>query len=149
MEYVKEFLNYEQMESFLKNLYTKAVEEMDCDASRFEDEIDCCVEIAAESFLIDMDTYVHKSDTSMWGNFANIREDWNDIPDFVTSDVKPWGRFDDVIESIDKGTISEGDLKKFQTWCFDWFLTAFGTYNLKYNFQSHISDLIYEEENFS
>ena len=81
-----------------------------------------------ERHIEQMDKYVHKSDTKIWGNFCNIREDWN-YPGFVHSTVEPWG-----------------DLSKFQQWCEDWFYTAFGTYNLKYNFGTDLGEVIYSDE---
>ena len=98
-----------------------------------------------ERHIEQMDKYVHKSDTKIWGNFCNIREDWN-YPGFVHSEVEPWGNFDDVVKSIDDKTISEEDLSKFQQWCEDWFYTAFGTYNLKYNFGTDLDEVIYSDE---
>jgi len=37
-------------------------------------------------------------------------------------------------------------LKKFQTWAFDWYFRAFGTWGLTYNFGNWISELEYERE---
>ena len=82
----------------------------------------------------------------MDGNFCNIREDWECCPEFIGSEVKPWGKFDDVIKSIDDETISDKDLKKFQTWAFDWYFRAFGTFGLTYNFGEWISEMEYERK---
>ncbi len=98
-----------------------------------------------EKDIEDMNKYVHKSDTKIWGNFCDIRYDWN-YPGFVHSEVEPWGDFDEVVKSIDNKTISEEDLSKFQQWCEDWFYTAFGTYNLKYNFGTDLGEVIYSNE---
>lgn len=92
-----------------------------------------------------MKEYVHQRDTKLYGNFCNIREDW-DHPGFIRSEVEPWGRFDDVVKSIDDKTISEQDLEKFQQWCEDWFFTAFGSYNLEYNFATDVSEIAYSDE---
>lgn len=92
-----------------------------------------------------MDKYVHKSDTKIYGNFCDIRYDWN-YPGFICSEIEPWGKFDDIVKSIDDKTISEDDLSRFQQWCEDWFFTAFGTYNLEYNFGTDLSELIYSDE---
>lgn len=100
----------------------------------------------ALSFSESMEKYCHMADTRMIGNFANIREDWDRIPGFVKSDVKPWGRFDDIVRSIDDRTIGAEDLEKFQQWANDWFFTAFGTWAICYNFGSLVSELEYEKE---
>lgn len=94
-----------------------------------------------ESHIKSMNTYVHQYSTRMIGNFADIREDWDYITTFVKSEVTPWGRFDDIVKSIDDETISQADLEKFQQWCEDWFWTAFGSYNIKYNFGTWLGDI--------
>ena len=98
-----------------------------------------------ECHIEQMDKYVHKSDTKIFGNFCDIHYDWNN-PGFIHSEVEPWGDFDEVVKSIDDKTISEQDLAKFQQWCEDWFFTAFGSYNLEYNFATDVSEIAYSDE---
>lgn len=100
----------------------------------------------ADKDVADMQKYVHQSDTKMFGNFANIREDWDTIPTFVKSEVEPFGKFDDMVKSMDDETISEEDLAKVQQWCEDWFYTAFGTYNLQYNFGTMLGEIVADNE---
>lgn len=144
---MKDFLDFDNVyDAFLK-LYKEVIE--DFGYEDYEPFYDLAEEYATDNAfetLESMKRYVHRSDTRMWGNFANIREDWDDVPDFVESEVKPWGRFDDIIKSIDDETISDEDLEKFQTWALDWYFTAFGTYNIKYNFGEVLSNKIYEME---
>lgn len=139
----KDFLNYDNVYETFLNLYKEVAENYEYD---YSEECEIYAEITTKETLESMKRYVHQKSTRMEGNFANIRQDWDDIPDFVASEVKPWGKFDDVIKSIDDGTISDEDLEKFQEWALDWFFTAFGTYNLKYNFATMISELEYERE---
>jgi hypothetical protein len=141
---MKDFINYDDMYECIKNIYIDALDEDE--ASKYEDEIECHAEIAAQDAAESMRKYVHRKDTRMDGNFCNIREDWECCPEFIGSDVKPWGKFDDMVKSLDDETISDYDLKKVQQWCMDWYFRAFGTFGLKYNFQSYISELEYEEE---
>ena len=141
---MKKYINLEQLTDILKNLYKDVLEQSQLDM--FEDNIDEWAEIVAESICTDMDKYVHMKDTKIIGNFANIRQDWEITTGFVDSEITPWGKFDDVIASIDNGTISAEDLERFQTWCLDWFFTAFGTYNLKYNFQEYLLECVDEYE---
>jgi hypothetical protein len=141
---MKDFINYDDMYECIKNIYIDALDEDE--ASKYEDEIECHAEIAAQDAAESMRKYVHRKDTRMDGNFCNIREDWECCPEFIGSDVKPWGKFDDMVKSLDDETISDDDLKKVQQWCMDWYFRAFGTFGLKYNFQSYISELEYEEE---
>ena len=139
-----EFLNRDQLIETLCGIFEEVIESYGADEYEW-----MCEEYAhlnADIILGDMAKYVHLKDTSMCGNFANIREDWDLIPTFVKSEVQPWGRFDDVVASIDNGTISDEDLAKFQTWALDWFFTAFGTWRLKYNFGVSVSEMMYEDE---
>lgn len=143
---MKDFLKFENVRETFKNLFEEVVESYGYDQGEFENIVgdhsfDCALET-----LESMKKYVHQKDTRMIGNFCNIREDWEETYDFIGSEVKPWGKFDDVIKSIDDETISDEDLDKFQTWAFDWFFRAFGTWGLKYNFGELISEIAYENE---
>lgn len=141
---MKEFINFEDMEQTLLDLYKNCLD--DENAQKYESTIEEYANINAQTIVDDMNRYVHQKDTKIIGNFCNIREDWEVTPDFIGSNVKPWGKFSDVVKSIDNGTISEEDLKKFQQWAKDWFFRAFGTWGLCYNFQTLISEMEWEEE---
>lgn len=143
MEYT--FLNEQKHYETLLSIFMDVLKNSD-DPTEYEWFAEQEAESLAASHVKDMAEYVHMSDTKILGNFANIREDWDYIPDFVKSEVKPWGRFDDVVKSIDDKTISEEDLAKFQEWCQDWFFTAFGTRNLEYNFATDLGELAYYDE---
>ena len=140
----KDFLNYDNVYETFLNLFKEVVEDYGYDYDYYEEEVSWYADNSATETLESMKQYVHQKSTRMDGNFANIREDWDDIPNFVESEVKPWGKFDDIVKSIDDGTISDEDLQKFQTWALDWFFTAFGTFGLKYNFGEFISDREYD-----
>lgn len=146
METKKEFLNFDDVfESFI-NICKDAID--DDEMCKYESEMEDYVYELTRNTVHNMEIYVHKKDTHMCGNFCNIREDWEDTIGFVKSNIIPWGRFDDMVKSVDDGTISDDDLKKVQEWCLDWFFTAFGTWGIKYNFQTFIGELEYEEENY-
>ena len=142
----KDFLNYDDVYETFLNLYKDVIKDYGYDYGSLEDVTEDYAEMNAFQTLDDMKRYCHKKNTRIEGNFCNIREDWEVTKEFVESDVKPWGKFDDVVKSIDNGTISDEDLRKFQTWAFDWFFTAFGTIGLEYNFGNFISDVMYERE---
>ena len=143
---MKDFLNYDNVYETFLNLFKDVIKDYWLDYGSFESETEAYAECVARKTLESMKKYVHMRDTRMNGNFCNIREDWETTYDFVMSEVKPWGNFDDVVKSIDDETISDEDLKKFQTWALDWFFTAFGTFGLKYNFGNFISEIEYERE---
>ena len=142
----KDFLKYDDVyESFL-NLCKQVIEDFGKDYGTWENICEDYAHNSAIETLDSMKRYCHRKNTRMDGNFCNIREDWEETYDFIGSEVKPWGKFDDVVKSIDDGTISDEDLEKFQTWALDWFFRAFGTWGLKYNFGTLISELEYERE---
>lgn len=143
---MKDFLNYDNVYETFLNLFKNVIKDYGLDYGSFESDTEEYAECVARGALKSMKKYVHMRDTRMNGNFCNIREDWESNINFVMSEVKPWGIFDDVVKSIDDETISDEDLKKFQTWALDWFFTAFGTFGLKYNFGNFISEIEYERE---
>ena len=132
------------MEQTLLNLYKECLGEED--AQKYESTIEEFANINAQTIVEDMNRYVHRKSTKIDGNFCNISEDWEYCPDFIGSEVKPWGKFSDVVKSIDDETISDEDLAKFQQWAKDWFFRAFGTWGLCYNLQTLISEMEWEEE---
>lgn len=141
---MKEFLNFENLEKALQEVFVNYI--TDDEAATYEEFIEDFAYITAESICHDMKKYCHRADTQIAGNFCDIRQDWEETSAYIGSEVEPWGSFDDVVKSIDEETISDEDLKKFQTWCQDWFFRAFGTYGLCYNFYSFICEFKYEEE---
>ena len=143
---MKDFLNYDNVYETFLNLFKDVIKDYGLDYGSFESETEGYADCVARKTLESMKKYVHMRNTRIDGNFCNIREDWETTCDFVMSEVKPWGKFDDVVKSIDDETISDEDLKKFQTWALDWFFTAFGTFGLKYNFGNFISEIEYERE---
>lgn len=142
----KDYLNYDDVyESFL-SLYKDVINEYGYDYNMWQDEAEEYAAMTAGETLDSMRRYVHQNDTRMCSNFCNIREDWEYCHDFIGSEVKPWGRFDDVVKSIDGGTISDENLAKFHKWALDWFFVAFGTFGLKYNFGEYLSEIEYDRE---
>jgi len=138
----KEFMNRARMEEKIRTILKGCIE----NPEEYEDLIEDEAFRLSNNFCRDMRTYCQMIDTHIAGNFCDIRNDWNHCPEFIPSDVKPWGRFDDVVSSIVNGTISDEDLAKFQQWAEDWFFTAFGTYGIAYNFQNLVAAVEYEDD---
>ena len=88
MEYT--FLNEQKHYETLLSIFMDVLK--DHEATDYEWFAEQEAESLAASHVKDMAKYVHMSDTKICGNFANIREDWDYIPDFVKSEVKPWGK---------------------------------------------------------
>lgn len=106
-----------------------------------DDYVDGIVEDTIKSF----DKLVHRSNTSMVGNFADIRYDWDGYHKEYPHGVS----FNEVIEMIDNGEDNE-KTREFKTWTIDWYFNAFGTYNLKYNWNEFLeeiaADQMYQDE---
>lgn len=130
----KNFMDVDRLAEVFKGHFLDVVDNYGYDRSEAEDYCEEYAWAAAQRTERDMCSYAHRKDTRMDGNFCNIRQDWEQTIDFVASEVRPCGKLDDVVRSIDEGAISDADLARWHTWVQDWYFTAFGTYNLKYNF---------------
>lgn len=143
---MKEFLNRDMVYNWSVTILTGERDSM-CD---LHDDYDWLIESYAETlteeFCRDMQKYARQKDTKLDGNFCNIKEDWDNNTGFIKSEVQPFGRYDDMVSSMIDETISDDQLAIVQQWCFDWFLCAFGTWGIKYNFSTAIGEYEYEYE---
>ena len=109
----------------------------DCADDYIDDYVDMVVEDAVKSF----NKLVHRDDTSMFGNFKDIRYDWegfhHELPHGCT--------LREVVELIEAGEENE-ITKEFKDWAVDWYFEAFGTYNLKYKWTEFMEEATYDEE---
>ena len=105
------------------------------------DYIDDYVETVVEDAVQSFNKLVHRDDTSMFGNFKDIRYDWegfhNELPHGCT--------LKEVVQMIDVGEENE-ITKEFKDWAVDWYFEAFGTYNLKYKWANFMEEITYDEE---
>lgn len=102
-----------------------------------EDYRDEYVDGIVEDTIVSFDKYVHKSDTSLWGNFADIQMDYDR--------EHPGKAFRKVIAMIDAGE-ENADTVEFRDWAVDWYFTAFGTYNLSYKWTEFMEEITYDYE---
>lgn len=137
-----EYINIDEMQQELEKLYRDA----SCDAQAYESIIEEKAFIVARNINRNLKSYVHQKDTSIYGNFGDIRVDWNQTHEWIKSEVTPWGDFDEIIKSIDEKTISDENLDKFQKWTRDWYFQVAGKYWLKYDYQEMEANLEYERE---
>lgn len=128
---MKHYLNFDRLVSDILGIYKDARDEyMDEDtrpvleAEYDDDTLEEYAYIIAESINKDIKKYL--TDHSMWvyGNFNNIHA--ADRPALLAK-----------IESGCKETLDQ---------MVDWFWTTFGTYGIKYNFQTWMSESIYQYE---
>lgn len=98
----------------------------------------------AFEFNDNMDTYLHMKDHRICGNFNNIDYDY---PHHINGEYGYDHQLvDDLIGRLDEGKDDERT-NADREWLVDWFFDTFGTYGIKYNFGSEMSDNIYEYQN--
>ena len=151
---MKDYINREKMEEELLEVLKEKMENFGDMDDEFMNEVkydmrdDNYYELRGyvsnlvDSFNRDMRNYVHEKDTSIWGNFKNIR--WN-FDDYCP--IAKTMSFDEIVSRLDNGEHSELT-EKFLDWVNDWFFDAFGTWGICYNFGDYLTDLscIKEEE---
>lgn len=106
-----------------------------------DDYIDEYVEGIVDDTIDSFNTLVHRADTSMWGNFADIKYDWEGFH----KEYPHGSSLKEIVEMIDSGEDNEFT-KEFKDWAVDWYFKAFGTYNLKYNWANFMEEAAYDEE---
>lgn len=90
-----------------------------------------------------MNKYLHTKDHRIFGNFNNVDYDY---PHFRTGEFKyDNDMVNDMIKRLDDNWQDE-QTQTDRKWLVDWFFDTFGTYNFKYNFQSEMSEAMYQWE---
>ena len=84
----------------------------------------------------DFRTYCNQEDTRIYGNFNNIK--WDYELEFKGKDYK------DILTKLNN-EIDDEETKQFKDWAVEWFFETFGTFGMKYNFSSTL-DCYFEEE---
>ena len=147
----KHFLNFDRLFNELQQLYKDARDEWLDDNNRdflmSEVSDDFLEEMAWEraiEFDRDMGKYLNSKDHKIWGNFNNIDYDYphhtNGVVEYDTPLVNA------MIERLNAGEQSE-QADADRDWLVDWFWETFGSWGLQYNFNSWVSELLYEFEN--
>ena len=87
-----------------------------------------------------MCSYLHKKDTRIYGNFNNVNYDYNKFRNGKVA----WNDnlLKGLVERLDNNAQDE-QTKKDRHWLVDWFFETFGTFGIRYNFDSEMSDAIY------
>lgn len=139
----RNLLNPQKLEDRFREIYTDAVKTWTIPQKlreKVSEEISASACAAADCYVQQFEEYAFKADTSIIGNFSDIRLD------FVKE--KPLGEmsYDRFLELWEQDLISDETLEKFQTWAQSWFFTAFGTWGFSYNFQTGVSEMIYDFE---
>ena len=140
---VPEFLNVERFRKEIKEVLDEETKSWEPGYMQdfAEDYIDEYVEGVVDDAINSFNELVHRADTSMWGNFKNIKYNWegyhNELPHGCT--------LKEVVGMIDAGEDNE-TTREFKDWAVDWYFEAFGTHNLKYNWTNFMEEATYEDE---
>lgn len=110
----------------------------------YDDEyIDAYCEELCNGFNDNMKNYLHNKVHSMCGNFNNIDYCYSK---YRTGKCEHNRRLvDELTERLDAGDQSE-QTKKDKHWLVDWFFETFGTFGIKYNFKTMMSEYLYNLE---
>ena len=155
IEIVHDYINREKMENALLELLKEEMEDfggedeiMDEVKGILSDDDFCIlreyVKNLADSFNSSMKKYVHQKDTSICGNFHNIRRNYYYGGVGVEKcPISETMEFDDIIRIIDEGK-RWNFTEEFLDWANDWFFSTVGTWGICYNFGDYLGAL-YEE----
>ena len=129
----------------IEDVLNDATDSLDEDAGTYvqymkdaaDDYMDEYVDSIVDNTIKSFDKYVHQNDTSMVGNFADIKFDY----EYEHKGKK----FRDIIEMIDSGE-KNSDTEEFKEWTIGWYFDAFGTYNLKYKWLGFLEEVAYDED---
>lgn len=137
-------LNREQVIKDIQDVLSSSayLTEGDEDYSRYGDALDEYAEMYAEGvgtkWVQQMEEYAHRSDTSIFGNFNDIRRDYEREHEGA--------KFADLLDTLERGTLSADELAEVQAWALSWMWETFGTFGIKYNFETDCGELVYSWE---
>lgn len=127
----------ELIEKSLNELFGNKIAEMDLKYVEVaEDAMEEYVPLIVESITKDMNKYMHQKDTSICGNFCDLRFNYA-----RECELNRKYNYDELLEKLDTEVIADDfkeDYDIFMNWLAGWFFEAFGTYNLCYNFSNFI-----------
>ena len=106
------------------------------DFGGIEDYCEECAMSCASRTAEDFKIYCNKRDTSIWGNFNNVKYDYERDHDGTT--------FKDILAKLN-ASIDDAETREFKTWAVKWFLDTVGTYNLAYNFSNDLTSFFWDE----
>lgn len=139
----RNLLNPQKLEDAFREIYTESIANWNIPEDLREnvkEDVKAAAFANTQIYLQKFEEYAFKADTSIVGNFADIRLDYKR--------EKPLGEmsYDRFLELWEQDLISDETLEKFQTWAQSWFFTAFGTWGFSYNFQTGVSEMLYSYE---
>ena len=143
------YLNLETLRADITEIYNDAIDgfkdEKYFDLLPYHDEdlLNELIDYQVNQINEDMCTYLHSDNTHISGNFNDIYRD------YVYHDKR--GDYKDLLKRLDEGATDKktNDDRDYLT---SWFWDTFGTFGMKYNFETEINERLYyierEEEEF-
>lgn len=136
----KVFVNIDKIKGKIRKLIDEVANDYK-DEQYFEllsiaDDTECemLAEFHANKINDDMDTYMHRDNTKIQGNFNDIRRDY---------ECEHKGcYYKNLLERLDKGATDE-QTKADIDWITGWFWDTFGTWGFKYNLSTQIGEELY------
>lgn len=139
---MKQYIDETKFNDTIMELLKGCIDNPEQHESRIEEYAWEVTEGAMRSFR----KLAHTKDHHMDGNFANLRDDWEHNWIARDTDVEPWGTYDELVRTMEDGSISDEQLERVQEWMQAWYFGAFGTWGICYNFQTLISEIEYRDE---
>ena len=90
----------------------------------------------AYQWASDFKKYCNQSDTRIIGNFNNVK--WDYGLDFKGK------HYEDILAKLN-AEIDDDETKQFKDWAVNWFFETFGTFGMKYNFNTTLECYFSEE----
>lgn len=148
-EYIRDYVNIDELENELYGLYKECLDEtVESEESDVKGHLLLIYDynslkeeaaFRADRINNDMYKYLHQDDHSLVGNFMNVERN------YIWDHKCDRKDFENMVKRLDSGDMSE-ESKEDREWLRSWFWEAFGSFGLTYNFQSEVSDYIYEYE---
>lgn len=148
-----DYIGVDAFAKYIEELYRECLDDFD-DKEEIEEYINDCfgdnhIHTLAVEFAIkqneDMKEYLHMDNHRMDGNFANVADDYTKYrtgtywpTDYDGDDYDDL--FPDMVKRLDAAEDSDraNDDREYLS---SWYFFAFGTYNIKYNFSSELSEV--------
>lgn len=142
-----DLLNKTELVKRLKGIYENDFKKIVGEDSPYKDSlhdhVDEWAERVAGETIANMKIYCKKSDTSIPGNFKDVRHN------YVWDKVNELLDFDQIV-NLTLNTKEEdetAEIKAFRNWFLSWIFEAFGTFGLSYNFSNFLSEELSQLEN--
>jgi len=152
METIKEFINIDRMADCVAGILKEARDGFcDEDTSDYlmetwgDERIENYAYEMAHEFNDEMRQYLNSSEHKIEGNFNNIDYDYPPYRKGIVGAEYDRPMVEDMIKRLNDGDMGEQSVKD-RDWLVDWFFETFGSFGIKYNFQTALGEELYWHE---